>query len=91
MAKYITHDFFCIHCGNKGVPISRQAGRMREKGHYKNLYCVYCKDYTRHLEVHNEIDISEFKENFQKGVYINDATNDKASCGMSSVWKNFLG
>lgn len=91
MAKYITHDFYCIHCGNKGVPISRKAGKMREKGHYKNLYCIHCKDYTRHLEIHNEDQAQDFKTNFVKGVYVYDAENDQASCGMSSVWKEFLG
>ena len=91
MAKYVTHDFYCIHCGNKGLPISRKVGQLREKGHYKNLYCIHCKDYTRHLEIYNDFEEKEFKENFIKGEYINDATNDKASCGMSSVWKNFLG
>lgn len=91
MAKNVTHDFYCIHCGQRGIPISRQVGKLREKDHIKNLYCIYCKKATRHLEVYNDIEAKEFKENFIKGVYMDDAKGDQASCGVSRIWKEFLG
>lgn len=88
--KTIIHDFYCIHCGNKGIMLPRKSGKLREKGHYKNLYCIHCKDYKRHLELHNDFEVNEFKDNFVKGVYADDAKNDKTSCGMSSIWKEYL-
>ena len=90
MAKQTIHEFCCIHCGKSGIPISRQIGKLRAKGHYKHLYCIYCKNTTRHLELYNDYEIKEFKENFAKGVYVEDAKNDLLDGGVSSVWKEFL-
>mgnify|MGYP006988906832 CR=1 FL=1 len=34
-------DFYCTHCGNKGIPIIRPAGQERESGHLKKIFCFY--------------------------------------------------
>ena len=43
-------DFYCVHCGNKGIPIMRKAGHGREAGHLKKIYCLYCKQERNHVE-----------------------------------------
>ena len=59
MAKLISHDFYCIHCGNKGINVMRNDGQMRKKGHLKNLYCIHCRKFTRHYEVYDSEDINK--------------------------------
>lgn len=49
--KTIVHNFICLECGKKGIPVPRKEHRLREKGHIKNLYCIYCKKETQHIEV----------------------------------------
>lgn len=44
-------DFYCVLCGNKGIPIARRSGGKREAGHLKKLYCLKCKKETNHAEV----------------------------------------
>lgn len=43
-------DFYCTCCGKKGIPIFR-AGRVREPGHLKKLYCINCQKETNFVEV----------------------------------------
>lgn len=47
---YTISDFYCTKCGNKSIPIPRGLGREREPGHLKNIFCVYCKKDTNHVE-----------------------------------------
>ncbi len=63
------HQFYCIKCGQAGMPLARQASRRRERFHRKVLYCIHCKEEVNHIECKNEADIIEFKENFANGVY----------------------
>ena len=44
-------DFYCVFCGNKGLPVWRKKGKLREAGHLKKLYCLHCKQQTNHAEV----------------------------------------
>ena len=44
-------DFYCTHCGSRGIPIVRKAGQSREPGHLKKLFCLKCKTETNHAEV----------------------------------------
>ena len=43
-------NFYCVICGNKGIPILRKSGSAREAGHLKKLYCLNCKTETNHAE-----------------------------------------
>lgn len=45
------HDFYCTCCGRKGIPVSRDKRRIREKGHLKKLFCMYCNKEVNHVEV----------------------------------------
>lgn len=51
MAKFsLESEFFCVKCGNKGIPIMRKKGAEREAGHLKRLYCLTCKKEWNHAE-----------------------------------------
>lgn len=51
MATKISSDFYCVKCGNKGIPIMRKNGQQREPGHLKRLFCIYCKQEFNHAEI----------------------------------------
>ena len=62
-----THAFYCIRCGNKGIPIVRNSASKREKGHLKRLYCVYCNKEVNHYECRDEQDVIDFRKKYEKG------------------------
>lgn len=66
-------SFFCIQCGNKGIPIIRNQSLKKETHHRKKLYCIYCKQEVNHIECKNSEEIDKFKENFKKGLYIEES------------------
>lgn len=39
----------CEECGG-AVPIQRQPGRFRKRGHVKTMWCPWCKRRTHHRE-----------------------------------------
>jgi hypothetical protein len=47
---YNIHDFYCCKCGRKGISLPR-TGRVREKFHIKDLYCIHCEEVTKHIEI----------------------------------------
>ena len=49
--NFLPSDFYCTECGRKGIPIIRIAGKEREAGHLKKLYCLYCQKETNHAEI----------------------------------------
>ena len=63
------HQFYCINCGQAGIPLMRRKSRQRERFHRKVLYCYHCQQDVNHIECKNEADIYVFQENFRKGVY----------------------
>ena len=48
--NYEQSEFYCTRCGHKGLPVQRNKGQQREKGHLKKLYCIYCNDVVNHIE-----------------------------------------
>lgn len=68
-----THDFYCICCGKKGIPVMRKVGHQHSKHHMKKLFCITCQKEVNHVECKNYEDVIEFKENFENGVYVNAA------------------
>ena len=73
MKQMDEHDFYCMKCGNKGIPLSRSHGHQHERFHRKKLYCINCHEEVNHIECKNQADVDEFKENFANGVYIDEA------------------
>lgn len=71
--------FFCTECGREGIPLMRPKGHIREPGHLKKLYCMYCGKEVNHAEVreiggYTEEDFQrEFKlGRFKDGLRIED-------------------
>ena len=71
--KFNEHDFYCIKCGHKGIPLSRKQGHQYERFHRKKLFCIYCQQEVNHIECKNDEDVAEFKRNFENGVYKDEA------------------
>lgn len=76
--NYTEHSFYCIKCGKKGIPIQRKDGFQHSKMHRKKLYCPFCKEEVNHVECKNMEDVEEFRLNFEKGVYKNEAEESVA-------------
>lgn len=68
-----THDFYCMKCGKKGLPVIRPRNNQREKFHRKKLYCIYCKEEVNHIECCNDQEVNKFLQNFKEGVYQDEA------------------
>ena len=69
-----THNI-CTNC-RKFVTLQHQITKRRhlhEKNHRKALYCPYCKTTVNHIEITNLEEVDLFKENFQKGLYKEEA------------------
>lgn len=73
MARMTSHDFYCMQCGNKGIPLSRKTGHQHSKFHRKKLYCVYCKSEVNHVECRNMMEVNKFKEDYANGVFAKEA------------------
>ena len=71
--KFNEHDFYCIKCGHKGIPLSRKQGHQHERFHRKKLFCIYCQQEVNHIECKTDEDVAEFKRNFENGVYKDEA------------------
>ena len=48
--KYTTSYFICPECGGT-FPLPRKKSKRRDKGHIKDLYCVYCGKVVKTTEV----------------------------------------
>lgn len=79
---YSTHHFYCIKCGQEGIPILRSRSSERKKEHTKKMYCIYCKTQINHIECRNQEEINSFKERFEKGEYLNAAKESEAVCNV---------
>lgn len=82
---YAEHSFYCINCGNRGIPLSRPQGFKHEKMHRKKLYCIHCKQEVNHVECKTFDEIQEFKDNFENGVYKNEAKESLCACGTARL------
>lgn len=78
--KTESHDFYCLLCGNKGIPIARKRSNLKESLHRKKLYCVNCKTEVNHIECRTDREVKEFKKNFAEGVYKEEALNSLVHC-----------
>lgn len=86
MAAYKEHNFYCINCGNKGIPLRRKVGFQHGKFHRKKLYCPYCKMEINHVECKTQEDVENFLEDFKNGVYKDEAEESILACRSSKLW-----
>lgn len=85
MKGYEEHSFYCLNCGNRGIPIRRKIGHQHGAGHRKKLYCPNCRVEVNHMECRTQSEIEEFKINFVNGVYTDEA--EKSICMCRDTWK----
>ena len=71
--NYESHSFYCLNCGKKGIPIMRERGHLHSKHHRKALYCPFCHTTVNHIEVRNLEEAAQFKEDFEKGLFKEEA------------------
>ena len=76
--NYTSHDFYCVRCGQKGIPIQRSKGHLHSKNHKKKLYCINCKKEVNHIEIFTEEDLIKFQEDFKNGVYKDEEELDNS-------------
>lgn len=80
MAKYEEHQFYCLLCGRPGIPLRRKAGFQHSAMHRKKLYCPYCKTEVNHVEIRNILEKEKFLEDFENGVYKDEAEESRNTC-----------
>lgn len=44
-------DFYCTKCGLKNIPIPRVAGKEKEPGHLKRMFCFHCCSEQNMVEI----------------------------------------
>lgn len=84
--NYAEHSFYCINCGNKGIPLMRKQGFKHEGMHRKKLYCLTCRREVNHVECRTPDEVEEFCDNFKNGVYKNEAEESIRFVGTACKW-----
>lgn len=82
--KISLSDFYCTQCGNKGIPIFRTAGKEREPGHLKKIFCLHCQKETNMVEVRpiNKYNLENFWIEYKYGNFDENGNRKKP-------WKQF--
>lgn len=89
MAAYETHDFYCINCGKKSIPLSRKVGHQHASNHRKKMYCPFCKVTVNHVEVKNYDEKETFLEKFANGEFKAEAEESIENCETDTLWHLF--
>lgn len=66
--NYLMSEMYCTKCGKKGLDVARKPSRLREPGHLKKLYCVYCGQEQNHVEIremYSDYNLEDFKLEMQ--------------------------
>lgn len=83
---YEAHDFYCLKCGTKGLPVHRNTGHQHGAMHRKKLWCFKCQCEVNHIEIRNYSELETFRENFENGVYIDEVEESLAHVRNSRQW-----
>ena len=67
------HDFYCLNCGKRNIPIMRPANHLHGLNHRKVLYCCNCKTVVNHMECRNDEEAYNFKLAFEQGEFVEEA------------------
>lgn len=78
-------DFYCTQCGNIGIPVWRTRD-LRESGHLKDLYCIFCKEVASHAEVRTSGSYTHdhFRIEFENGNF------DAKGRRIDPYWRHFV-
>ena len=74
--KYEIHDFYCINCGAKSIPLARPRAKQKDKFHRKLLYCYQCGHTVNHVECRNDIERQQFYADFMSGKFKQEAEEE---------------
>ena len=91
MAYYDTHKFYCLNCGEEGIPLPRKRGQQRKSFHRKKMYCIHCHNTVNHIECKSSEEVEKFKEEFKQGVYEHEAQESMAFVRSARQWQDVLG
>ena len=80
MRQYNQHEFYCINCGQRNIPLARQDAQKREKFHRKKMYCYHCKKIVNNIECKNDSEIYEFRTMFINGDFQKEAEESLKEC-----------
>lgn len=75
MPKFESHDFYCINCGHKNIPLCRKIGQQREQFHRKKLYCINCRLECNCIEIKNQEEKEKFLEAYNNGEFKQEAAD----------------
>lgn len=78
---YESHDFYCLKCGKKTIPLSRNYGHKHARGHRKKLYCPWCKMECNAIEITSMEEKEEFERKFAEGAFKDEAEESVTICG----------
>lgn len=79
--NYETHDFYCLNCGQKALPLMRERGHKHKQYHRKRLYCPYCRKDCNHIEIRSYDEKEWFLQAFANGDFIQEAIESIKECG----------
>ena len=93
MAKYNyeTHDFYCLRCANKTLPVLRSHAKMKEQFHRKKLWCTHCQMEINCIEITTLEEKEIFMEEFANGIYQQEAEDSISHVGNSWQRKDVMG
>ena len=60
----VKNDFYCVECGNRGIPAARTTRHQREAGHLKRMYCMNCHKET------NMVEIKPYGDNYNLDLFL---------------------
>ena len=83
--KIDIHDFYCMKCGQKAISCVRPQAHRRERFHRKKLYCPHCQLTLNCVEVKNDVEAYEFREDFEAGVFELEAEQSIEECAENQV------
>ena len=82
MAKgnYETHNFYCLNCGRRAVPLMRPKSHKYSSCHRKALFCPWCGTTVNHIEIATEEEKEWFFNEFNNGSFIEEALQSIQYC-----------
>lgn len=88
--SYESHDFYCINCGGKGIPIARNRSKAKKQFHRKLMYCWHCHHTVNHIECCNDLEKQKFFTDFLNGVYREEANAELLYEKEHPKYQNYL-
>ena len=86
MPKFETHDFYCLKCANKTIPVARKLAKKREKFHRKKLWCPHCKMEINCVEITNQEEKEHFMEAYNNGDFRQEAEDSIYCIRHTGIW-----